>query len=220
MWDLKEKMMIKIKQLSKAFNEDYVIKNFSEEIKENEMIAIVGKSGCGKSTLLNILGLIDSEYDGQILYDDIDIKKLNASSKNTFVRTNISYLFQNYALIDDETVYENLLLALYYTKFKKEEKKQFIMNALKKVELVDKLNKQVFTLSGGEQQRVALARTLLKPCKIILADEPTGNLDNNNRDQVIKILKEMHNDKKTVIIVTHDETIAKQCQRKISLEKV
>lgn len=220
MWDLKEKTMIKIKQLSKAFNEDYVIKNFSEEIKENEMIAIVGKSGCGKSTLLNILGLIDSEYDGQILYDDIDIKKLNASSKNTFVRTNISYLFQNYALIDDETVYENLLLALYYTKLKKEEKKQFIMNALKKVELVDKLNKQVFTLSGGEQQRVALARTLLKPCKIILADEPTGNLDNNNRDQVIKILKEMHNDKKTVIIVTHDETIAKQCQRKISLEKV
>lgn len=210
--------MIRINKLSKKFNDDYVFENFSEEIDENEMVAVVGKSGCGKSTFLNLLGLIDCDFEGQIYYDDINIKNLNKSNRNKFIRLNISYLFQNYALIDDVTVFENLILALHYTKQGKDQKNKLITDTLRRVNLEDKINKKIYTLSGGEQQRVALARTLLKPCKIVLADEPTGNLDNANRDQVLKILKEMNKDGKTVIIVTHDEYIANQCQRTITFE--
>ncbi len=203
--------MIKIKDLNKSFGEKEVIRNFNYEIFDGTMIAITGKSGCGKSTLLNILGLLDTDYSGEILYDNIFLSKENEKKRNEYIRNNINYLFQNYALIDMETVDDNLLLALEYEKLSKDKKKEKINKALELVDLKGFNNKKIFTLSGGEQQRVALARVILKRGNIVLADEPTGNLDIENSNKVMKILKKLQEDGRTIIIVTHDENIAKQC---------
>ncbi len=203
--------MIKIKDLNKSFGEKEVIRNFNYEIFDGTMIAITGKSGCGKSTLLNILGLLDTDYNGEILYDNIFLSKENEKKRNEYIRNNINYLFQNYALIDMETVDDNLLLALEYEKLSKDKKKEKINKALELVDLKGFNNKKIFTLSGGEQQRVALARVILKRGNIVLADEPTGNLDIENSNKVMKILKKLQEDGRTIIIVTHDENIAKQC---------
>lgn len=209
--------MIEIKGLNKKFGDHSIFEDFHLKIDDQDFIAIVGKSGCGKTTLLNILGLLDFDYQGEVMYDHIHAKKLGAKKRAQFVREKISYLFQNYALIDDQTVYENLWLALYYRKLKKEEKDKKIQETLKMVGLEEFESKKIYTLSGGEQQRVALARAILKPCQIILADEPTGNLDASNRDIVLANLLKLNQEGKTVIIVTHDDYIAKKCKRVIHL---
>lgn len=203
--------MIKIENLCKSFGEKEVIKNFSYEIPDGKMIAVMGKSGCGKSTLLNILGLLDTDYKGNVLYDGVFLSKLSEKKRNECIRNNINYLFQNYALIDTETVYENLLLALEYEKITKNEKFEKIKNALNLVGLSNFNDKKIYTLSGGEQQRVALARVILKRGNIILADEPTGNLDRDNSEKVMKILKSLQKNGRIIIIVTHDENIANKC---------
>lgn len=203
--------MIRIENLNKSFGEKEVIKNFSYEIPNRVMVAITGKSGCGKSTLLNILGLLDIEYKGKVLYDGKMISNESEKNRNEYIRNNINYLFQNYALIDTDTVYENLLLALEYEKLSKNEKNRKINEALELVDLKNFNEKKIFTLSGGEQQRVALARVILKKGNIILADEPTGNLDKENSNKVMNILKKLQKEGRTIIIVTHDENIAKQC---------
>lgn len=209
--------MIKIENLSKSFGEKKVIENFNFEINDGEMIAITGKSGCGKSTLLNILGLLDNEYDGNVFYDEKLLKNEKESRRNKFIRNNINYLFQNYALVDTDTVYENLLLALEYEKISHKEKAKRIDSTLTIVGLKGFENKKIYTLSGGEQQRVALARVILKKGTIILADEPTGNLDKENSDKIIEILKKLQENGKTIIIVTHDEEIAKKCDNIVKL---
>ena len=203
--------MIKIENLNKSFGEKEVIKNFSYEIPNRVMVAITGKSGCGKSTLLNILGLLDIEYKGKVLYDGKMISNESEKNKNEYIRNNINYLFQNYALIDNETVEQNLLLALEYEKLSKNVKKEKINEALELVDLNEFNDKKIFTLSGGEQQRVALARVILKKGNIILADEPTGNLDVENTDKVMKILKKLKEDGKLIIIVTHSLSLANEC---------
>ena len=203
--------MIKIENLSKKFGENIVIKDFSYEITDGAMVAITGKSGCGKSTLLNILGLLDIDYSGRVLYDGVMISSEKEKKRNEFIRNNINYLFQNYALIDTDTVYENLLLALEYEKISKKEKLRRINEALEIVGLKSFNKKKIFTLSGGEQQRIALARIILKKGNIVLADEPTGNLDKENSIKVMEVLKQLQKDGKTILIVTHDETIANQC---------
>ena len=209
--------MIEIKNICKSFGENKVITNFSYKIEDGLMIAITGKSGCGKSTLLNILGLLDIDYSGEILYNEKLISKQSEKKRNEYIRNNINYLFQNYALIDSETVEYNLLLALEYTKMSKNEKIKKINDALKKVDLTDFNSKKIFTLSGGEQQRIALARIMLKPGDVVLADEPTGNLDKENSDAVMKILKELQKQGKTIIIVTHNSNLAKQFNDVINL---
>ncbi len=209
--------MIEINGLYKKFDDHAIFKDFHLNIDDQDFIAITGMSGCGKTTLLNILGLLDFEYQGEVICNHVHVKKLSNKERSKFVRENISYLFQNYALIDDQTVYDNLLLALYYTKLKKEEKDKRIQETLKKVGLEGFENKKIYTLSGGEQQRVALARVILKPCQMILADEPTGNLDSSNRDIVLTNLLELNKEGKTVIIVTHDDYIANKCNRVIRL---
>lgn len=201
--------MIKVENLEKSFDNKDIIKNFNYEFLDGKMTAIVGKSGCGKTTLLNILGLLDTDYKGKVLYDGVLIT--NESQKNEFIRNNINYLFQNYALIDNETVEQNLLLALEYEKLSKNVKKEKINEALKLVDLNEFNDKKIFTLSGGEQQRVALARVILKKGNIILADEPTGNLDVENTDKVMKILKKLKEDGKLIIIVTHSLSLANEC---------
>lgn len=209
--------MIEIKNLSKSFATNHVITNFSYTIKDGSMVAIVGKSGCGKSTLLNILGLLDINFEGEILYDGKALAKEREKKRTEYIRNHINYLFQNYALIDTDTVEDNLLLALEYEKLSKKEKINRINHALELVDLKEFNRKKVFTLSGGEQQRVALARIILKRGTIILADEPTGNLDKENSQKVMDILKELQKQGRTIIIVTHDENLAKQCDDIIKL---
>lgn len=209
--------MIETVNLSKSYGNHVVINSLNLKIKEKEMVAIVGPSGCGKSTLLNIIGQIDDQYDGTLLIDEKTMNKLNQSQKEKFIRYHINYLFQNFALIETETVKENLLIGLEYSKLKKQEKNERIAEVLKKVKLEKTLNKKVYELSGGEQQRIALARIMLKPGNIVLADEPTGNLDKDSSLLVMKVLKELQKDGKTIIIVTHSEEIARQCDRIVEL---
>ena len=209
--------MIEIKKVGKKFGDKVVFTDLSYTINDGKMIAIVGPSGCGKSTLLNILGLLDTDYSGEVLYDGQLLSKASEKKRDEYIRNNINYLFQNYALIETDTVEENLMLALEYEKLTKNEKTKKINNSLELVGLKDFNKKEVFTLSGGEQQRVALARIILKRGNIVLADEPTGNLDRNNSNKVMEILKTLQKQGRTIIIVTHDESLASQCDDIIRL---
>ena len=209
--------MIEIKKIGKKFGDKVVFTNLSYTINDGKMIAIVGPSGCGKSTLLNILGLLDTDYSGEVLYDGQLLSKASEKKRDEYIRNNINYLFQNYALIETDTVEENLMLALEYEKLTKNEKIQKINKSLELVGLKDFNKKSVFTLSGGEQQRVVLARIILKRGNIVLADEPTGNLDRNNSNKVMEILKALQKQGRTIIIVTHDESLAAQCDDIIRL---
>ena len=205
--------MIEIKNLNKKFNDKFIFNNLNLTIEDGEMLAISGASGSGKTTLLNILGKLDKEYDGNII---IDNKNLKTITQTNYLRNTIGYLFQNYALADNLTVTRNLDFSLKYSDDKSLEAKE---NALEMVGLDPKeyLNKKIYTLSGGEQQRVALARLFLKPCSIILADEPTGSLDVKNRDIVLEILRKMNEHGKTVIVVTHDPYVLTVCDRVIKI---
>ena len=181
------------------------------------MVAVVGKSGCGKSTLLNIIGLLETVDAGQVCIDDLQNIFPQSRMAITVIREKISYLFQNFALVDEETVFYNLNLALKYVKGNK---KQMIEKALTAVGLQGYENKRIYQLSGGEQQRIALARILIKPSKIILADEPTGSLDAENRGVVMGMLRKLQQQGKTIVIVTHDDHVAAQCDRIISLAHI
>lgn len=205
--------MIEIKNLNKKFNDKVIFNNLNLTIEDGEMLAISGASGSGKTTLLNILGKLDKEYDGNII---IDNKNLKTITQTNYLRNTIGYLFQNYALADNLTVTRNLDFSLKYSDDKSLEAKE---NALEMVGLDPKeyLNKKIYTLSGGEQQRVALARLFLKPCSIILADEPTESLDVKNRDVVLEILRKMNEHGKTVIVVTHDPYVLTVCDRVIKI---
>lgn len=209
--------MIEIKNLNKKFDSKKIFENFNYKIKTGSLTAIIGVSGSGKSTLLNMIGLLDNDYEGEILYNQINVSKKTDRERLKFIRDNIKYLFQNYALIDDETVEYNLLLALEYEKYSRKEKLSRIAEALRLVNLEAYEDQYIYKLSGGEQQRVALARIILKKGDIILADEPTGNLDQFNSEIVMNILYKMKKEGKTVIIVTHDKKIAKMCDEIIEL---
>lgn len=209
--------MIEIKNLKKNYGSHTVINDLSLKIEDNEMVAIVGASGCGKSTLLNIIGQIDLQYNGEIIINDLSMKNLDKKKREEFIRYNINYLFQNFALIESLSVYENLLIGLEYVKISKQEKGKKIKEVLKKVNLENYSNKKIFELSGGEQQRIALARIMLKPGNIVLADEPTGNLDKKSSQLVMELLKKLQKEEKTIIIVTHSEEVASLCDRIIKL---
>lgn len=209
--------MIELKNISKNFGERNILKDFNLKILPGEMVAIIGKSGSGKSTLLNILGLIENYDSGTYTLFDMKNIKVNSKKSEIMIRDKISYLFQNFALIENETVKQNLEIALKYYNGNKLEKKETISDSLIKVGLKDYENKKIFELSGGEQQRVALARAMIKPSEIILADEPTGSLDADNRDEVLSILKDINKSGKIVIIVTHDPAVSSICSRVISI---
>lgn len=215
---MNEDKIIEIKGLKKSFGEHVIFDNLNIDIKRNECVAITGKSGKGKSTLLNIIGLLEKKDHGHINIEGNVNAVLNSRKGRQLLRNTIGYLFQNYALIDSETVFYNLNIALRFEKMKKKDKMNKIINALKEVGLSkDDLYKRIYKMSGGEQQRIALARIILKPCKIILADEPTGSLDEKNRDMVLKMLKTLQTEGKTILIVTHDHYVANFCDRIIEL---
>ncbi|MGL5258556.1 MAG: ABC transporter ATP-binding protein [Lachnospiraceae bacterium] len=201
-------MMIVIKNLTKSFGSKKIINHFSLEIKKGEMIGLVGPSGCGKSTLLNIIGTLDKNYDGKIY---IDGKLLTKNNKQSLLirKKKLGYLFQNFALLDSETVETNLKIVSADSKQMK--------SVLKKLGLQDKLKDKIYTLSGGEQQRVAMARLMLKDPEIILADEPTGSLDKNNEKIIFDILQEFQKSGKTIIVVTHEDEVLNRFDRVIKI---
>lgn len=202
--------MIQLIDVTKKFGEKKLVSNFSLSIEKGEFVIFSGVSGCGKTTLLNMIGALEPFDEGKIIIDGIDIS--NKKNHLNYFRTKVGFLFQNFALVDNKTVKENLSL------IRKGSKNSLsIETALIQVGLEDKLNNKVYTLSGGEQQRVALARLLLKKCDIILADEPTGSLDRHNAKMVISLLQQMNQNGKTVIIVTHDEEMKKIGGRIINL---
>lgn len=209
--------IIQLINVSKSYGNKKVLDDVSFDIQEGDFIAIKGKSGAGKSTILNIIGLLETVDSGNVIIDGAKNIKPNSSKSTAILRNKISYLFQNFALIDEETVANNLLLAVKYIRGNKEFKFQKIRNALKKVGLEGYEKRKVFELSGGEQQRVAIARIILKPSLIVLADEPTGSLDDDNKNIVLNLLKMLNKEGKTVIIVTHDNQISQSCNRVIQL---
>ncbi len=192
--------MIVIRGLNKAFGDKVIFSDFNLKIPDGTFAAVSGDSGSGKSTLLNMIGGIEKPDSGSIIIDKVDITKLK--NKNSFFANTAGFLFQNFALLENKTVKENLEL------IKKQSRTGVsLKEALARVGLSKEVNTKVYKLSGGEQQRVALARLMMKKCTVVLADEPTGSLDQKNKDIVMKLLHELNDEGKTVIIVTHDQSI-------------
>jgi putative ABC transport system ATP-binding protein len=207
--------LIEAKSLVKSFGSQKVLTGLSFEVQTNEMVAIMGKSGTGKSTLLNILGLLDKPDQGDLTMFGLTNIRPFSSKASSILRNKIGFLFQNFALIDNKTVEYNLALAL--KNRRKINKSLEIAEALKQVGLEGFEKKHIYQCSGGEQQRIAVARLLLKPCELVLADEPTGSLDLQNRDEIVRLMSLLKESGKTVLIVTHDPEVAKKCDRTIYL---
>lgn len=208
-------IVLSLKNIHKKFEEQVVFEDFNMEVKKGEFITVLGKSGSGKSTLLNMIGLLDSFDKGIIeLFGEKNIKPFSKKA-NLMLRDKIGYLFQNFALVDNESVYYNMKIAVNHYKFSEEN--ILIKNALEAVGLKGFENKKVFKCSGGEQQRIAIARLMIKPCELILADEPTGSLDSENKKEIFKFLIDMNKRGKTLIVVTHDHSLVKLSHRSIEI---
>ena len=211
--------LITLKNVKKEYGKNQVLfENLSLEIEKGEFVGLVGKSGAGKTTLLNIIGLITDISEGTITIDSHKNLSMNGKNAMIFIRYIIGYLFKNYGLIEDESVLWNLKLALEYKKVKKEEKLKLINKYLKQFELSDMLNKKVYQLSGGEQQRIAIIKLILQGSQIILADEPTSGLDKENELIVMKLLKELNEKGITIIMVTHNMNLCDCFSRVINVE--
>lgn len=209
---------VEITNITKQFGSRTIINNVSLDIEKEEFVAIVGKSGCGKSTLLNMIGLLESVDAGEIRINNKKLPSINSRAATMMRRNTINYLFQSYALISDISVKENLMMALEYVKGNRNRKLELIKEILKKLEIDSLINDKINTLSGGEQQRVAVARTILKPGDIILADEPTGSLDPKLAELSFELIKDLRNKyRKTIVLVTHNIDQAKQADRIINL---
>lgn len=214
------KTFLQVDALNKSFGSNTVLHNISFEIESGESVALVGPSGCGKSTLLNIIGLLETLDSGTINLEGRTYPSINSKKATLMRRTEINYLFQSFALINDWKVSKNLLLALQYTKLSKQEQERLIRTALENYEIGEKFDAVVNELSGGEKQRVAIARAMIKPGNLILADEPTGSLDKAMATIVIdSLLDSVHANHKTLLMVTHDMGIAQRCDRIIELPK-
>lgn len=202
--------MVEIVNIRKSFQQRILFEDYSLSVPDGAFAVIHGKSGAGKTTLLNIIGGLEKVDAGQVLVNGIDISK--AGNKKQYYRHTVGFLFQNFALVDSKTVRQNLEMVspAFRTGIS-------IEDALKKVGLSGYDTKRVYTLSGGEQQRVALARLMIKKCDLILADEPTGSLDPENTGMVMDFLRDINKEGKTIIIVTHNEEIVKNAEYKIEL---
>ena len=214
------KTFLQVDALNKSFGSNTVLHNISFGIESGESVALVGPSGCGKSTLLNIIGLLETLDSGTINLEGRTYPSINSKKATLMRRTEINYLFQSFALINDWKVSKNLLLALQYTKLSKQEQERLIRTALENYGIGEKFDAVVNELSGGEKQRVAIARAMIKPGNLILADEPTGSLDKAMATIVIdSLLDSVHANHKTLLMVTHDMGIAQRCDRIIELPK-
>ncbi|SFU84711.1 putative ABC transport system ATP-binding protein [Clostridium sp. DSM 8431] len=209
--------IISLNNITKTFDKKIIFKNFNLNIEKGEFVSIMGPSGSGKSTLLNIIGLLEKPDSGSVQILDHINPKFNSHIGTKLLRKEISYLFQNYGLVESKSVRYNLKMATYFLNLSKTEENERIKDALNRVGLKNIEDEKVCSLSGGEQQRVALAKIILKPSSIILADEPTGSLDANNRDSVLQLLKEFNKEGKTIIVVTHDPIVQEYATKKICI---
>lgn len=212
---------ISVQKVSKQFGSREIFKDLSFDIEENEFVALVGPSGSGKSTILNMIGLLDTVDSGKILINGKVLPKVNSQSAVHYRRNVINYLFQSNALISTSSVKDNLMLAMTFSNFSRQEKEQRIKETLEFVGLQNRLNSKINELSGGEQQRIAIVRAILKPGDIVLADEPTGSLDPEMSQKAFDLIRTLRDQfGKTILVVTHNMEQARQCDRIISLESV
>ena len=197
--------------------ETVALNKISIDVKEGEFVAIMGPSGCGKSTLLNILGLLDDPDNGSFVFNGIEVAKFNERKRAELRKQNIGFVFQSFNLIDELTVYENVELPLIYTKVPSAERKIRVEKVLDQMQIMHRRNHFPQQLSGGQQQRVAVARAVVNNPKLILADEPTGNLDSTNGNEVMQLLTDLNEKGTTIIMVTHSEHDAKFSHRIIRM---
>ena len=209
--------MIKTVNLQKIFKteevETWALNNVSLEIKEGEFVAIMGPSGCGKSTLLNILGLLDNPTSGELWFLGQEVSRFSENSRTDLRNGNIGFVFQSFNLIDELTVFENVELPLLYAGVPVRERVERVNCALERMQIAHRTEHYPQQLSGGQQQRVAIARAIVTNPHLILADEPTGNLDSINGNEVMALLKELNSEGATVVMVTHSEENAREAGR-------
>lgn len=215
--------MIQLENIQKFYEGDtykiQALENITLTIGEGEFVSIMGRSGSGKTTLLNIIGFLDTATGGSFVFDGEDVSHISGKKLWKYRRENIGFVFQNFALIDHNTVLENVLLPLQAVNVPGKEALKRATTLLERMEIAELKHKYPGQISGGQKQRVAIARALIGNPKIILADEPTGALDADTAEEIMKIFQEIHAQGKTVVIVTHDDKIAQKTKRLIRLEK-
>ncbi len=213
--------MIKTNDLTKVYTTEEVettaLNNINLNVKEGEYVAIMGPSGCGKSTLLNVLGMIDQPSSGDYLFFGEEVSKYSERQRANLRKNNIGFVFQSFNLIDELTVYENVELPLLYLGYSAAERKKRVSESLEQMEIMARKNHFPQQLSGGQQQRVAVARAVVAHPKLILADEPTGNLDSAHGEEVMKMLSELHEQGTTIVMVTHSPAYGEYSHRIIHL---
>jgi putative ABC transport system ATP-binding protein len=213
--------MIKTNELTKIFRTEEVettaLNKVTLNVKEGEYLAVMGPSGCGKSTLLNILGLLDNPTSGSYIFNGTEVANLKERDRTIFRKGNIGFVFQSFNLIDELNVYENVELPLIYLKMKTGERKKRVEDVLERMKIGHRAKHFPQQLSGGQQQRVAIARAVVANPKLILADEPTGNLDSKNGIEVINLLTELNKEGTTIIMVTHSDRDASYAHRIVNL---
>jgi len=213
--------MIKTNDLTKIFRTEEVettaLNKVTLNVKEGEYVAVMGPSGCGKSTLLNILGLLDNPSSGSYIFNGTEVANLKERDRTIFRKGNIGFVFQSFNLIDELNVYENVELPLIYLKMKAGDRKKRVEDVLERMKIGHRAKHFTQQLSGGQQQRVAIARAVVANPKLILADEPTGNLDSKNGIEVINLLTELNKEGTTIIMVTHSDRDAGYAHRIVNL---
>jgi putative ABC transport system ATP-binding protein len=213
--------MIKTNDLTKIFRTEEVettaLNKVTLNVKEGEYVAVMGPSGCGKSTLLNILGLLDNPSSGSYIFNGTEVANLKERDRTIFRKGNIGFVFQSFNLIDELNVYENVELPLIYLKMKSSDRKKQVEDVLERMKIGHRAKHFPQQLSGGQQQRVAIARAVVANPKLILADEPTGNLDSKNGIEVINLLTELNKEGTTIIMVTHSDRDAGYAHRIVNL---
>lgn len=213
--------MIRTSELTKIFRTEEVettaLNKVNLNVSEGEYVAVMGPSGCGKSTLLNILGLLDNPTSGSYVFNGTEVANLKERDRTVFRKGNIGFVFQSFNLIDELNVYENVELPLIYLKMKGSERRQKVETALERMKITHRAKHFPQQLSGGQQQRVAIARAVVANPKLILADEPTGNLDSKNGIEVINLLTELNKEGTTIIMVTHSDRDAGYAHRIVNL---
>jgi len=213
--------MIKTQELNKIFRTEEVettaLSHVNLEIQNGEFAAIMGPSGCGKSTLLNIIGLLDNPSKGKYLFNGQDVSEHNESQRTQYRKGNIGFIFQSFNLIDELNVFENVELPLLYMKIGTAERKKMVQKVLERMNTAHRAKHFPQQLSGGQQQRVAIARAVVTNPKLILADEPTGNLDSANGTEVMELLSELNQEGTTIVMVTHSPSDAEYAHRVIHL---
>ena len=213
--------MIKTNDLTKIFRTEEVettaLNKVNLNVKEGEYVAVMGPSGCGKSTLLNILGLLDNPTSGSYVFNGTEVANLKERDRTVFRKGNIGFVFQSFNLIDELNVYENVELPLIYLKMKSSERKKKVEDALERMKITHRAKHFPQQLSGGQQQRVAIARSVVADPRLILADEPTGNLDSKNGIEVINLLTELNKEGTTIVMVTHNDRDASYAHRIVNL---